>query len=137
MTRDEFIQLLSRFVGLDLVKSFRSSSPTSYSYEVYADPKEKKRTQIIHVFLTDDEKDVIAYSEIGKYPSDSNTLIELLKENFVGYYSRLCIFKDALVQVYRYPLKQLEFEELTIALYEVALFADIIEKNYFGGVDEG
>ena len=40
------------------------------------------------------------------------------------------------MQVYMYPLDQLELEELVCALYEVASYADHYEKKYFGGADK-
>lgn len=136
MTRDDFIQTLGRFVGLDIVKAYKSDSPTEYAFELYVNVEEKKRTQIVHVSLIDDDNKVLAYSLIGKCPSDSESLINFLKENIDGFYSRICVLNENLVQLYKYPLEELEYMEMLKAFDEVSRYADHFEKKYFGGADK-
>ena len=136
MTRDDFIQSVAKFPSLKIVKAYQNDSPTEYAFECYVND-DNSRSQIIHVWLKEEDQDVVAISEIGKAPNDVETLKKLLKENVDGYYSRLAIFKDNLVQVYKYSLNELEEQEMFLGLYEVARYADIYENKYFDGVDNG
>ena len=135
MDRDEFIQALGQVPAFNFVKAFHSNSPTNYDFEMYPDMDDKTRTQIVRVFLTDDAEHVVTYSIIGDCPNDSQTLLNLLKENIDGCYSRICILNEQLVQLYKYSLKELETVEMVKAFDEVSTFADYYENKYFGGVD--
>lgn len=138
MDRDGFIQTLGRFVGNDLVLKYSSESPTEYLYEIEIDGRKEPRSQLVRVFLDDQEGenlDVIAYSVIGHYPNDIEALLDLLRENKDGYYSKLCVLENDLVQLYRYPIGEAEYEEMLKGIYEVARFADYYEYKYYGGID--
>ncbi len=134
MTRDDYIQAISTLPSYDIVKAYRSESPTKYAFEYYTDDN-KSRTQVIDVWLQEENQDVIAISSIGAAPNDAATLKKLLAENVDGHYSRLAIFENTLVQVYRYSLEELDAKEMFFGLLEVAKYADIYENKYFGGVD--
>ena len=137
MTRDEYIAALSRFVTLDLVKAYKSDEPTTYVLEMFTNLEEKTRTQVISVRLVNDDADVLAFSVVGPCPQDLEMMSQLLGENRDGYYSRLALMPDGdLVQVYRYPLEELEVMEFLKALDEVSRYADIYESKYFQGTDE-
>ena len=136
MIRDEFIQALSRFAGLELVKAYESVSPTENIFELYVND-ERRRTQMVRVALLDDDTVVLAFSIIGECPSDPKTLLSLLEENNDGFYSKISVHENELVQLYKYPLEELESLEMAKAFDEVSRFADIYEAKYFGGVDKG
>ena len=134
MTRDDYIQAIAKFPSYDFVKAYECESPTQYTYECYTND-ERSRTQIINVWLREEKQDVIAISTIGDAPNNAVKLKELLMENVDGYYSRLAIFENKLVQVYKYSLEELEAKEMFFGFLEVARYADIYENKYFGGVD--
>ena len=136
MEKKEFVEKLRDFGGLEIVKQYKSSSPTDYTFEIYVDMEKKIRTQLLRVVLPEDKKIVMALSVIGKYSNDTEMLINLLKENVDGNYSRICIYEDELFQIYKYPIDELDYLEMAKAFSECARYADIYEKKYFGGVDK-
>lgn len=136
MTRDEFIQSLTRFIALDLVKGYKPRSPTEALVEIVTDLVQEGRTQLVEVKLDDERGKVLAFSIVGDAPTDATTLTRLLQENQDGHYSRLAIFNGTLVQLFKYPLEELEPVEMARAFNEVAQFGDFYEHKYFNGRDQ-
>lgn len=137
MTRDDFVASLARLTMLDLVKHYKTESPSAVLLEMYPDVEQKTRTQLVAVQLTESGDRVLAFSIIGPCPKDPATLRALLTENLDGNYSRLALLEDDLAQVYTYPLEELEPVEMVKAIDEVSRFADFYENKYFGGIDKG
>ncbi len=135
MNRDQFIQALGRLQSLELVKAYHDEGPAKCILEMYPNIDKKNRTQLVKVQLTDDSKFVIAFSFIGACPSEPVILNKLLKENLDGCYSRIAIMGDDLVQIYRYPLEELELVEMLKGIDETSRYADHYETKYFDGVD--
>ncbi len=134
LSHEDYCISLTTLTELEMVKSFKELSPTNYAYELYVNTQEKTLTQEVFVTLVD-ETFVMAYSPIGLCPRDAETLKSLLAENMDGNYSRLALFDDDLVQIYRYPLEFLEIIELYKALDEVSQLANYAKRCYFGNTN--
>ncbi len=122
--------VLKAIVAMDVVRQARTLPDGTVMIEVLTDGG---RSQVVNVSTTGDK--VLVFSEIGAAPDDRVVLSSLLAENMDGCYSRVAVAKDSLVQICRYPIDQLEPKEFALALLEVATYADLYERKYFGGVD--
>jgi hypothetical protein len=132
MNTFEFHKTLEAITSLDVVRGARQVRDGLVILDVLTGDG---RSQVVNIDY--DSNRVAVFSEIGPAPQDRVQLWALLAENMDGYYSRVAIVGARLVQVYRYALDELEPTEFAKALLEVANYADIYERKYFGGTDRG
>lgn len=132
MNAFEFHAALKAIISLDVVRGARQVRDGLVMLDILTGDG---RSQVVNVDYGSAR--VTVFSEIGPAPDDRVLLRALLAENMDGYYSRVAIVGTLLVQVYRYSLEELEPTEFAKALLEVANYADIYERKYFGGVDRG
>lgn len=130
MINEDFTRFLDRFCELkDYVAGFEKSSKHEYLIKIYAD-EHKFFSRPVSISLSEDNL-IIAFSIIGKCPTDELILWNLLEENKDGHYTRSFIMDDNLVRGVLFPIEYITPEIFGGILLEIAQKSHYYLNKYF------